>query len=63
MRHAATLLKSWPAQLERIRRDLGLDKKCRLRADLHNLLIYGKSSVVSTFLVGHNTWYGKNWLY
>jgi hypothetical protein len=28
-------------QLERIRRDLGLPEKCRLRADLHNLLIYG----------------------
>jgi hypothetical protein len=28
-------------QLERIRRDLGLPEKCRLRADLHNLLVYG----------------------
>ena len=28
-------------QLERIRRDLGLPGKCRLRADLHNLLVYG----------------------
>lgn len=28
-------------QLERIRRDLGLPQKCRLRAELHNLLIYG----------------------
>lgn len=28
-------------QLQRIRRDLGLPEKCRLRADLHNLLVYG----------------------
>jgi 2OG-Fe(II) oxygenase superfamily len=28
-------------QLERIRCDLGLPGKCRLRADLHNLLVYG----------------------
>lgn len=27
--------------LERIRRDLGLPEKCRLRAELHNLLVYG----------------------
>jgi hypothetical protein len=29
-------------QLERIRRDLGLPRGCRLRAQLHNLLIYGR---------------------
>ena len=28
-------------QLERIRRDLGLSEKCRLTAELHNLLVYG----------------------
>lgn len=33
--------KTLAPQLERIRRDLGLPQKCRLRAELHNLLIYG----------------------
>ena len=33
--------KTLPPQLERIRRDLGLPAKCRLRAELYNLLIYG----------------------
>ena len=33
--------KTLTPQLERIRRDLGLPQKCRLRADLYNLLIYG----------------------
>jgi hypothetical protein len=28
-------------QLDRIRRDLGLPEKCRLKAQLHNLLVYG----------------------
>ena len=36
-RWAATLV----PQLERIRRDLGLSESCRLRAELHNLLVYG----------------------
>ncbi len=33
--------KTLTPQLERIRQDLGLPAKCRLRADLYNLLIYG----------------------
>ena len=33
--------KTLAPQLERIRRDLGLPKRCRLRAELYNLLIYG----------------------
>lgn len=33
--------KTLAPQLERIRRDLGLPRGCRLRAQLHNLLIYG----------------------
>ncbi|MGC8518634.1 MAG: 2OG-Fe(II) oxygenase [Steroidobacteraceae bacterium] len=34
--------KTLAPQLERIRRDLGLPRQCRLRAQLHNLLIYGR---------------------
>ena len=34
--------KTLAPQLERIRRDLGLPRGCRLRAQLHNLLIYGR---------------------
>ncbi|MDZ4812635.1 MAG: 2OG-Fe(II) oxygenase [Pseudomonadota bacterium] len=37
------------AQLERIGRDLGVPAGCRLRAELHNLLVYGPGQ----FFVGH----------
>lgn len=33
--------KTLTPQIERIRRNLGLPRRCRLRAQLHNLLIYG----------------------
>ena len=34
-------MKTMTPQLDRVRRDLGLPEGCRLKAELHNLLVYG----------------------